>query len=193
MKYIEKEHHQELVEELQVISGKKFTSDQFTRLFEGFKKIPWIQACQIVRDFERLERFPTNIYGVIANRIEDKFRESTKEKYAAASWRISSDEMASANEWDLWWKIIEEAKLWITLGLDVYHTEYAHITDLPPEGQSVHSWSKVIDYVLEHWFKFQKQFPISKPDKREKFLQICLENLMKQRQKLTPANKPVEI
>lgn len=186
MKFIEKNHYQELVEELQVIVSVKtpfkFTPDQFSRLFEGMQKIDWIQACQIVRDFERLERFPSNIYGVIANRIEDKHNEKRKQVYIQDRWKVSDNEKTSAEEFRLWWAIHDEAKIWISLGLDTYHEEYAHILDLPPAGQACKAWSRIIEYVINNWIAFETKFPLAMPKQREDFLKQILELIQKDRE-----------
>lgn len=181
MKTIKKDDFNGLVIELQIIAGKKFTGDQFDRLSEGFSKIAWSEACRIVRDFERQERFPSNIYGVIANRIEDQFREEIKKSYQRQRWEVAAADRATAEEFRLWIEVIDEALIWVKTGISSYRQQFERITLPPPEGHKGQSWSEVVDFVLEKWGEFQKLNPNSSD--REEFLRQALRVLHEEREK----------
>jgi hypothetical protein len=187
MKFIKQDDVNELCIELEVIVGKKFSSSQFDRLAEGFKKIDWIKACQLVRDFERQERFPSNVYGVLANRIEEQIREQTQAVYTRQKWVVSANDRVSSDEAHLWFEIIEEAKIWIALKIDHYRNEFAHIRDLPPPGQKCHSWSGIVDYAINTWMDFDSRIKNSTPEQRVELLKNILENCKNERIKKTEA------
>lgn len=174
MKFIDKEKCNELVDELQVITGKKFTDDQYSRLIEGFQKIDWLKSCQIVRDLERMERFPNNVYGVLANRIEDIFRSAHQELLKQQQWQVSDNDKASSEEFRLWFEIIEVAQNRIKAGLDNYCADNEHIWDIPPSEQKAQTWSRVVDFVIDKWIEFMDRMKIPTPKQREDFLKTIL-------------------
>jgi hypothetical protein len=188
MKSIDKNNHRGLVEELQVISGKKFTEDQFARLYEGLQKIDWTKACQIVREFERLERFPPNVYGVISNRIEDQFRADRQGHYKTAQWNASDADCATPEEWKLFFEITSEILLWHRIGLAKRNPNGITIpmsSDEWVQAGCPPTWSNLLDHFLTGLIMSHNR----EPEKREAFLSQYLEILKSERDKRI-INKP---
>jgi hypothetical protein len=189
MKLFEKGNHKGLVYELQVISGKKITDDQFSRLYEGFEKIDWTKACQIVRDFERMERFPSNVYGVIANRIEDQYRTERQEHYKAELFRAVDADCASSVEWSLFFEITNEIILWHRIGLAERNPNGITIpmsSDEWDQAGRPATWSNILDHFMSELSKVNN----FESDRRDSFLKQYLGILQSEREKRTANKKP---
>ena len=189
MKQIEKNNHEELTNELQIISGKKFTPDQFDRLVEGFRKIDWNKACQIIREFERLERFPSNVYGIISNKIEDQFWAERQEQYKSEQWKSADANCASPDEGQLFFKITGEILLWHRIGLAEHNPTGSSIpmsSDEWVQAGCPATWSPLLGHFLSGLVKVNNFDPV----KREAFLNQYLEILKSEREKRTVNKKP---
>lgn len=189
MRQIEKNNCNELTKELQVISGKKFSSDQYDRIVEGFGKIDWSKACQIVRDFERLERFPSNVYGIISNHIEDQFRTDRQEQYKTEYFKAVDSDCASSIEWRLFFAITAEIMLWHRVGLAERNPNGISIPMTSDEWARAGcpaTWSKLID----HFFSGLVRVNNFEPERRESFLKQYLEMMQSEREKRTVNKKP---
>ena len=176
MKKIENGNCTELIKEIQVIAGKKFTPDQFDRLVEGVGKIDWNRALQIVREFERLERFPANVYGVISNRIEDQFRTDRQGHYKTAQWNAVDADCATPEEWKLFFEITSEILLWHRIGLAKRNPNGITIpmsSDEWVQAGCPPTWSNLLDHFLTGLITSHNR----EPEKREAFLSQYLEIL----------------
>lgn len=189
MKQIEKNNCVELIKEVQIIAGKKLTPDQFDRLVEGIGKIDWNKACQIVRDFERMERFPSNIYGIVANRIEDQFRSERQGSYKAELWKAIDADCASSVEWRLFFAITAEIMLWHRAGLAERNpngTSVPMTSDEWMQQGCPATWSPLLDHFLSGLVKVNN----FSTEKREAFLAEYLDILKSERSKRLGTNQP---
>lgn len=168
-----------LLNELAAARGKEIQGYQYERILEALQSVKWHIAVRIVKEIARSETIPSNLYGLICNKI-DAIRQAWESTHLWKQEWESKENCVTPEEYNAWFGIIM---------LAINYRDYGFVKNNPDgvttplnidewiEHKRPNSWSPVIDHALVAFETGYKQEIQGKKGALAEMLQKCRDTL----------------